>query len=76
MAGMLLLLAYGLLILGGIMVLIAAFRVGILWGLAVLFLPGIVHLIFVIMYWREAKSGVLVQLAAIPVVILAVVMGH
>jgi hypothetical protein len=76
MAGLLLLAAWAMLALGGIMILIAAFRVGILWGLAVLFLPGIVHLIFIIVYWKEAKPGVFVQLAAIPVVLLAMVLKH
>jgi hypothetical protein len=74
MSGLLMLLAWALLVVGGIMILIAAFRVGILWGLAVLFLPGIVHLIFIIVHWREAKSGVLVQLCAIPVIIAAKVL--
>lgn len=74
MSGLLMLLAYGLLFIGGIMILIAAFQVSILWGLAVLFLPGIVHLIFIIVHWKEAKSGVLMQLCAIPVIILAVIL--
>jgi len=75
MSGLLLLLAYAMLLLGGIMILIAAFRVGILWGLAVLFLPGIVHLIFIIVHWKEAKNGALLQLAAIPVLIAAFVLA-
>ena len=71
MSGLLMMLAWVLLAVGGIMVLIAAFRVGILWGLAVLFLPGIVHLIFVIVHWKEAKNGILLQLCGVAVMILA-----
>ena len=71
MPGLLMMVAWIFLVVGGIIVLIAAFRVGILWGLAVLFLPGIVHLIFIIVHWREAKGGVFVQLCAIPCIIAA-----
>ena len=76
MSGLLMMLAWALLVIGGILVLIAAFRVGILWGLAVFFLPGIVHLIFVIVHWKEAKNGILIQLCAIPVIVLAKLMQH
>lgn len=75
MSGLLLLLAYALAIIGGIMVLIAAFQVSLVWGLAVLLLPGIVHLIFIVLHWQEAKRGVLIQLCAIPCVILAHIMS-
>lgn len=71
MSELLMLAAYAFGFIGGIVVLVAAFRVGILWGLAVLLLPGIVHLIFIIVHWKEAKTGVFVQLCAIPLIIAA-----
>jgi hypothetical protein len=45
---------------GGVMLLIAAFRVSVLWGLAVIFVP-LAQLVFVITHWREAKKAFLVQ---------------
>ncbi len=53
--------AYGIMLVGGIMVLIEAFRAGVLWGIGCLILP-IVSLIFVFMHWRAAKKGFLLQL--------------
>jgi hypothetical protein len=58
---MLTLLGYigGLLVLvGDVLIVIAAFRRGILWGLAVLFLPMVVGVVFVILHWRESNRGV------------------
>lgn len=47
---------------GGIMLLVAAFRESVGWGFAVLFLSPIAPLIFVFSHWEEAKPGILVQL--------------
>jgi len=44
---------------GSLMILIAAFRTSILWGLAHLFIPFAAW-VFLIRYWNEAKSGVLI----------------
>ena len=49
----------------GIQLLIVAFRTSIWWGLGSLFIP-LVSLIFVIMYWPEAKRPFLRSLLAIP----------
>lgn len=48
---------------GGVMVLIAAFRSGIWWGLGSLLLAP-VWLIFVFTHWAEAKKGFLISLAS------------
>jgi hypothetical protein len=40
-----------------VMVVLSAFRKGILWGLAVLFIP-LVTLIYVILNWRESRRAV------------------
>jgi thiol-disulfide isomerase/thioredoxin len=61
---------------GGIMLIVAAFSVSVLWGLAVLFLP-LAGLVFLIMHWAEARKaflinlgGVLICLISIPVLML------
>jgi len=46
------------------MMLIAAFRESVLWGLACLFLP-IVSLFFLIVHWSEAKRAFVVQLLGV-----------
>ncbi|KAF0242000.1 MAG: hypothetical protein FD180_4143 [Planctomycetota bacterium] len=56
--GTVLVLAGALLLIGStIWLLIEAFRVGLLWGLAVIFIP-IVPLIFIIVHWERAKGAV------------------
>ena len=49
------------LVVGGIMLIIAAFRVSVVWGLCVLFL-GPAGLVFLIMHWDDAKKAFGVQL--------------
>lgn len=46
---------------GGIMVLVAAFRQSIVWGLVTLFVP-LGNLVFTVLHWAEAKKGTLVSL--------------
>jgi hypothetical protein len=60
-----------LMLVGGIIFIISAFREGILWGLAVLFLP-IVPLIFLILHWQRAKEGFFIQLYGLAAVLLGV----
>ena len=48
---------------GAIMVLWAAFKTSILWGIGS-FLLAPVYLIFVIMHWQKAKKGFLINLGA------------
>jgi len=47
---------------GSVMFSVAAFRVSVVWGLLVLFVP-FAALFFVIKYWAQAKRGFLVGLA-------------
>ena len=54
----LILVFYLLMLVGGIMVLVAAFRQNIWWGLACLFVP-FASLAFCIAHWQEAKTGFL-----------------
>lgn len=53
----------------GIMFLIVAFREGALWGLAVLFIP-FASLIFLVMYWNQAKKAFLLSLAGSGIVMV------
>ena len=47
-------------IIGGLMMIVAAFREHILWGLGYLFVP-FVSLIFIVRYWKEARVGFVVS---------------
>lgn len=50
-----------LLMIGGIVFLVKAFQVSVLWGLAVLFIP-FASLVFLFKYWEEARKPFLAQL--------------
>ena len=54
-----------LMFIGSIMVLVAAFREGVGWGVAVLFLSPIAPLLFVIMHWEEGRKGFFCQMVGI-----------
>ncbi len=54
---------------GGIGLLIAAFKESILWGLGCLFFSP-VALVFLILHWREAKNPFFLQLAGVAVIFL------
>jgi len=54
---------------GGIMLLIGAFRASIWWGLGSIFVP-FVSLIFVITHWATAKRPFLIQLAGVVLVFI------
>jgi hypothetical protein len=54
--------AAGLSLVGGVMFLMAAFRVSLKWGLLVLLVP-FAGLVFVFAHWAEAKKGFLISLA-------------
>lgn len=54
---------------GSIMVLVAAFRESVLWGLGCIFVP-FVSLIFIIKFWDESKRGFFVSLAGLAVVVV------
>jgi len=50
----------GIFVIGGIGLLIAAFRTSILWGLAVLFIAP-VAIIYLFVHWQDAKSPFKIQ---------------
>lgn len=54
---------------GGIILLIAAFRVSILWGIG-MFIP-FVGIVFLFKYWEEAKTGFLISLGGVGLQIIA-----
>lgn len=54
-------LGIALALLGSLAFVVAAFREGLLWGLAVLFLP-VVGLIFLIVHWRAARNAFFLML--------------
>ena len=58
-----------MMLVGGIMLLVAAFQQSVLWGLGCLFVP-FVSLIFVIMFWNDAKNAFLIQIAGIGVYVV------
>lgn len=60
---MILLVFFGYLILfiGAVLVLVAAFREHVLWGLVCLFVP-LATLIFVVSHWEKARTGFLLQI--------------
>lgn len=49
---------------GGIMVLVAAFRQSLVWGLVSIFVP-FGHAVFTCLHWAEAKKGTLIGLAGL-----------
>jgi hypothetical protein len=58
-----------LMVLGGLVFVVKAFRESILWGLGVLFLP-FVSLIFLALHWRQAKDPFFLQLVGLGVMLL------
>ena len=58
----------GLGLLGGIWLLIVAFKVRIWWGLGSLFIP-LVSLIFVVLHWSVAKTPFLISLVSVVMII-------
>ncbi len=59
-----------LMVIGGLMLLWAAFKESILWGLGCIVVP-LVILFFVATHWQQAKIGFLIQLAGIVLFVLA-----
>lgn len=58
-------------VIGSLMVIVAAFRQSVLWGLAYLFVP-FAALVFIIKYWAESKAGFLTSMAGFIAVIGAI----
>jgi len=67
----------GIFIIGGIGLLIAAFKTGALWGLAVLLIPP-VAIFYVIAHWQDAKGSFLTQVSGFIVMVLSAYLngGH
>ena len=61
-------------LIGGIGFLIAAFRTSIIWGLACLIISP-VSIIYLILYWPEAKNPFFIQLAGLAILLVAGFMG-
>jgi hypothetical protein len=59
---------------GGIVFLITAFRESVWWGLGCLLLP-LVNVIFLIMHWQETKKPFFIQLAGGVILLLAAWLG-
>jgi hypothetical protein len=57
----------GIFIIGGIGLLISAFKTGIFWGLAVFFIAP-VALIYVIVHWQDAKGPFKLQLFGVLII--------
>jgi len=71
LGGIILVVGWIVALVGSIMVLIAAFKESIVWGLLSLFVP-VVILIFALTHWAESKKGVFFWIGGI---ILLVVGG-
>lgn len=64
-----------LLLLGGLLFIVVAFKESILWGLGVLFLP-IASLIFLIFHWDTAKRPFFWQLGGMLLVMIGAMAFH
>ena len=74
MSGILLIIGYLLLFIGGLLFLVEMFKESILWGLGGMFISP-VSLIFLIMHWDAAKRPFLLQLCSIPFILGAVALA-
>lgn len=59
---------------GGIWLLVVAFKQSVLWGLLSLFVPFAVF-VFIFKYWDKAKQPFLVDLGGVVLVIIGMAMG-
>jgi hypothetical protein len=59
-----------LLLVGGIWIVVLAFKKSVLWGIGSLIVP-FVSLIFVIMNWQDSKKPFLIQIAGVVLVVVA-----
>lgn len=58
-----------LMVIGGLWLLVEAFKASVLWGLGCLFVP-IVSLFFVATHWSESKTPFLLQLAGVVLLVI------
>lgn len=57
-------------IIGGIGLLIAAFRTSVLWGLGCIVIAPIA-ILYTVMHWQEAKNPFLLQVSALVVLLIS-----
>lgn len=62
-------LGFAVFIIGGIGILIAAFKTNIWWGIGCLLIAPI-SLLFVVLHWRVAKNPFFLQLTGVAIMIL------
>jgi hypothetical protein len=74
-AALLALAGLGLILIGFVFFLIAAFRESVLWGLGVLFLSP-VSLVFLIVHWDRAKQPFFLQLYGFGALLVAVLLSN
>lgn len=74
MTALLILLGSIFIIIGGLMLLVATFRVSVWWGLAGLLIP-FAQLVFIFKYWSESKSAIVTQTLGLLLVLAAVFTG-
>ena len=74
MTAVMMLLGSLLLLVGGIMMIVNAFKVSMAWGLGVLFLWP-VGLYFLVKNWQENKNPFFMQLAGLAILIVSFVMA-
>ena len=74
MTMLLLFLGLLLVVIGALMLLVAAFRVSIWWGLASLLIP-FVQIIFVFIHWGESRASVFTQTTGLLLILAAFLVG-
>jgi hypothetical protein len=73
MSMLLVVIGFGLLLIGGLWVVVNAFKESILWGLGALFVP-FVSLFFIIKHWDENKLPFFVQLGGLVIYVAGAMM--
>lgn len=74
-AGAMVLIGIVLVLIGAITFVIAAFSEGVLWGLAVLFLPP-AWIFFLIVHWRRAKDPFFTHLLGYGFIVAGAMLGN
>jgi hypothetical protein len=64
----------GIIVIGGLGLLIAAFKESILWGIGCILLSP-VSIVFLVLHWEEAKNPFLLQLVGIGLLLVSTVLG-
>ena len=70
----LMVLGYIIAAVGGIWLLVVAFKTSIGWGLASLFIP-FAGLVFVFTHWDDAKKPFFINLCGIPFIVLGIILA-